>query len=85
MILTISNTVNNISLPCQTGSVSGQVTCGTLGTATTAELEKKRRKLLTGGTAVDSVKTCTICNIVCNSQEVFHKHLAGRKHAAQVS
>lgn len=74
-----------VFLSCQTGSVSGQIAPGTLSTATSAELEKKRRKLLNGGTAVDSLRVCSVCNVVCNSQEVFHKHLAGKKHAAQVS
>ncbi|XP_019431691.1 PREDICTED: zinc finger protein 346-like isoform X2 [Lupinus angustifolius] len=34
---------------------------------------------------IDSVKICTACNIVCNSQEVLNKHLAGKKHCGQVS
>lgn len=51
---------------------------------TSAELAKKTRKLVSGGTAVDSVRLCTICDVVCNSQDVYNKHIAGRKHAAQV-
>ena len=35
-----------------------------------------------GGAAVDAVRTCAICNVVCNSETVFRYHLAGQKHAA---
>jgi hypothetical protein len=48
-------------------------------------LETKKRKLLDGGAVVDSVRFCTICNVACNSQDVFNKHLAGKKHASQVN
>ena len=34
--------------------------------------------------AVHSGRVCTICNITCNSQNVYKEHLAGKKHAAQV-
>lgn len=51
--------------------------------STSRELEIKRQKLLNGGAAVDSVKVCSICNVVCNSLEAFSKHLAGKGHAAQ--
>ncbi|KAL1288815.1 hypothetical protein HN51_057283 [Arachis hypogaea] len=47
--------------------------------------EVKKRKLSNGGAPVDSTKICTICNIVCNSQDVYNKHIAGKKHAAQVA
>ncbi|TQE00013.1 hypothetical protein C1H46_014391 [Malus baccata] len=50
-----------------------------------AELEIKRRKILRGGSTVDSVRVCTICNITCNSEEVYNKHLYGKKHKAQAS
>lgn len=46
------------------------------------DLETKKRKIVESGTAADSVRTCTICNVVCNSQTVFDSHLAGQKHAA---
>ena len=48
------------------------------------DLETKRRKVLEGGAAAGAVRTCTICNVVCNSQTVFGSHLAGQKHAAMV-
>lgn len=48
------------------------------------ELETKKRKMMEGGAAVDAVRTCTICNVVCNSQTVFESHLAGQKHATMV-
>ncbi|KAI4335928.1 hypothetical protein L6164_014523 [Bauhinia variegata] len=51
---------------------------------TSKELESKKRKDTSSGAVVDSVRFCTICNIVCTSQDVFSKHLAGKKHAAKV-
>ncbi|KAI3973461.1 hypothetical protein MKW92_047340 [Papaver armeniacum] len=47
-------------------------------------LDTKRRKLLEGGTAVEAVRICKVCDVVCNSQTVFHYHLAGQKHATMV-
>ncbi|MED6121963.1 hypothetical protein PIB30_035201 [Stylosanthes scabra] len=47
--------------------------------------EVKKPKLSNGGAPVDSAKVCTVCNIVCNSQDVYNKHIAGKKHAAQVA
>lgn len=45
-------------------------------------LELKRRKVVDGGAAVEAIRTCTLCNVVCNSDMVFKYHLAGQKHAA---
>lgn len=45
------------------------------------DLEAKKQKLLEGGTMADSVKVCTVCNVVCNSETVYKYHLAGQKHA----
>ncbi|KAL5544576.1 hypothetical protein UlMin_008360 [Ulmus minor] len=84
-VLTSSNTINNVSLPYQTGSIGDQMMCGISAVPSSEELETKRRKLLSSGTAVDSVRVCTICNVACNSQEVFNKHLAGRKHASMAT
>ncbi|ONI08796.1 hypothetical protein PRUPE_5G201200 [Prunus persica] len=78
-----SNVLNNISLPSQTSSVGGQVIFGGSGVAAGVELETKRRKVVNGGAADDSMVVCTICNVVCNSQEVYIKHLAGKRHKAQ--
>ncbi|KAM1740179.1 hypothetical protein ACFX11_015784 [Malus domestica] len=55
------------------------------GVTAGAELETKRRKILRGGSTVDSVRVCTICNITCNSEEVYNKHLYGKRHKAQAS
>ncbi|XP_015883381.3 uncharacterized protein LOC107419150 [Ziziphus jujuba] len=81
----LANDVTNNTL--SQSSVNGQVIAGSLGVVvpTSAELAKKTRKLVSGGTAVDSVRLCTICDVVCNSQDVYNKHISGRKHAAQVS
>ncbi|KAE8720476.1 putative C2H2-like zinc finger protein [Hibiscus syriacus] len=56
---------------------------GDSGLVNAQELERKKQKLLNSGAAVNSVRMCTICNVACNSYEVFAKHLSGRRHAAQ--
>ncbi|XP_048443680.1 zinc finger protein 346-like isoform X2 [Pyrus x bretschneideri] len=55
------------------------------GVTAGAELETKRRNILRGGSTVDSVRVCTICNVTCNSEEVYNKHLYGKRHKAQAS
>ncbi|RZS13623.1 hypothetical protein BHM03_00045237 [Ensete ventricosum] len=45
------------------------------------DLETKKSKVIEGGAAAESVKICTVCNVVCNSDKVFASHLAGEKHA----
>ncbi|KAI3808639.1 hypothetical protein L1987_24596 [Smallanthus sonchifolius] len=49
---------------------------------TPQDLEMKRRKVLEGGAAANAVRTCGICNVVCNSDAVFRFHLAGQQHAS---
>ncbi|GAB2270072.1 hypothetical protein Dimus_004985 [Dionaea muscipula] len=51
---------------------------------TVVDLETKKRKIMEGGGQADAVRTCCICNVVCNSETVFNSHLAGQKHAAMV-
>ncbi|PWA60856.1 Zinc finger, U1-type [Artemisia annua] len=51
---------------------------------TPQELEMKRRKVLEGGAAASAVRTCSFCNVVCNSDAVFRFHLAGQKHASML-
>ncbi|KAK1410182.1 hypothetical protein QVD17_36717 [Tagetes erecta] len=51
---------------------------------TLQDLEIKKMKVLYGGAAANAVRTCTICNIVCNSDTVFRFHLAGQKHASML-
>ncbi|CAJ2639292.1 unnamed protein product [Trifolium pratense] len=46
------------------------------------DIETKKRKVVEGGAAVNHIKMCTLCNVVCNSQIVFDSHLVGQKHAA---
>ncbi|KAI3717736.1 hypothetical protein L1987_69529 [Smallanthus sonchifolius] len=48
------------------------------------EMESKKQKVLQGGAALNAIRTCTMCNVVCNSLTVFLAHLAGQKHAAMV-
>jgi hypothetical protein len=72
-------------LQVQLSSMGGQVMFGVSGVATGEDLDTKKRKLLNGSAAVDSVRVCTICNVTCNSLEVFNKHLAGKRHTSQVN
>ncbi|CAL9194380.1 unnamed protein product [Musa hybrid cultivar] len=48
------------------------------------DLEMKKSKVIQGGAAAESVKICTVCNVVCNSDKVFTSHLAGEKHAIKM-
>ncbi|KAI9174014.1 hypothetical protein LWI28_010328 [Acer negundo] len=77
--------VNNMSLPNQIGGLNVQMISGASSVAAGQELEKKKQKLLSSGATVDSVRVCTICNVACNGEEVFTKHLTGKKHATQAS
>ncbi|KAK2997874.1 hypothetical protein RJ639_025071, partial [Escallonia herrerae] len=51
---------------------------------TVEDVETKRRKVLEGGAAAAAVRTCAICNVVCNSETVFKYHLAGKKHVSMM-
>ncbi|KAK7304672.1 hypothetical protein VNO77_42557 [Canavalia gladiata] len=64
----------------QSHTNKGKVSVGAVG----KELKSKEQELLNGGATTDSGKVCTLCNVVCTSQDVYNKHLAGKKHAAQV-
>lgn len=87
------STTNNISLAGQTSSVAGQPILGTSGVAAgqglevekqiVQGLEVEKHIVLSGGATTDSARVCTICNVTCNSQEVFNEHIAGKKHAIQ--
>lgn len=46
------------------------------------DMETKKQKILEGGGTVDAIRTCTVCQIVCSSPDVYISHLAGSKHAA---
>ncbi|XP_021615315.1 zinc finger RNA-binding protein [Manihot esculenta] len=48
------------------------------------DLETKRRKIVEGGAAAEAIRVCAICNVVCNSENVYNYHLTGRKHAAML-
>ena len=77
--------LRNLQAQVPRSSIDGQVMFGALGGAAGEDLGTKKRKLLNGDAAADSVRVCTICNVTCNSQEVFNKHLAGKRHASQVN
>ncbi|PHU25481.1 hypothetical protein BC332_03813 [Capsicum chinense] len=47
-------------------------------------LETKKRKVLEGGAALNEVRNCLVCEVVCNSETVFRRHLAGKKHIANI-
>jgi len=70
-------------------SQAGKASTGTSGGkrkagATKGDLQTKKQKLLEGGTSVQSVKVCSICNVACNGEIAFADHMAGKKHLAQV-
>ncbi|CAO2818526.1 unnamed protein product [Amaranthus hypochondriacus] len=48
------------------------------------DVETKKQNVLQCGAAADALRTCTTCNVVCNSDIVFKTHLAGQKHAAMM-
>lgn len=80
----------NTNVLNQMGNVSGQVAQVTADVPAArkglmSKKMSKKRKLIDTSMKADPVRVCTVCNIVCNSQEVFDKHLSGKKHAAQVS
>lgn len=80
-----SNGIDNVSLPSETSSVGGQVIYGSTSVVASEELETKRRRVLDSGAKIGFVKICAMCNVTTNSPEVFKKHLAGKRHAAQVN
>ncbi|KAJ1701646.1 hypothetical protein LUZ63_001425 [Rhynchospora breviuscula] len=49
------------------------------------DLEAKKQKLIEIGTDASSIRTCTFCNIVCNSEKVFASHIASEKHISRVN
>lgn len=49
------------------------------------DMDAKMRKILKSGTMAEAIRTCTICNVICNSDTAFSAHLAGQKHAAMVN
>lgn len=51
---------------------------------TVEDLEIKKKKIMEGGAAANAVRSCAICNVVCNSETVFKFHLAGQKHASML-
>lgn len=65
-----------------TVSVGGQGIPGASHNPT--DLEVKKKKLLESGVAIQSMKICAICNVACNGEVVFAKHVAGKKHPAKV-
>lgn len=49
------------------------------------DLETKKSKVIQGGVAAESVRVCTLCDVVCNSDKAFASHLAGEKHVLKVT
>lgn len=48
-------------------------------------LETKKRKLLEARVAIDKVRSCLACDVICNSEAVFKTHLVGKKHLANIA
>ncbi|GMH01363.1 hypothetical protein Nepgr_003202 [Nepenthes gracilis] len=81
--LQISQLINNGCTLGQTDTNVAQSMLGVPSAKSGEDLDRKKQKLVEGGTSVDSVKVCATCNVVCNSEIVFADHLAGKKHSAQ--
>ncbi|KAL8216027.1 hypothetical protein R6Q57_022864 [Mikania cordata] len=47
------------------------------------ETENKMHRLLQNGAAPDTLIYCDICNVICNNEEGFQKHVASKKHSAK--
>ncbi|KAI3820871.1 hypothetical protein L1987_08421 [Smallanthus sonchifolius] len=47
------------------------------------ELENKKHRLIQNGATTETLIHCDICNVFCNNQEIFQKHVAGKKHSAK--
>nr|AFK48577.1 unknown [Medicago truncatula] len=48
------------------------------------DIEAEKRKAVERGAAVNDIKMCTLCNVVCNSQANLNTHLSDHNHAAMV-
>ncbi|XP_074277670.1 uncharacterized protein LOC141601299 [Silene latifolia] len=69
---------NNAS---KTGTLGGEGGPGVSNVP--ANLEEKKQKLLDGGTTMQSLRLCNICNVACNGEIAFSDHLIGKKHIAK--
>ncbi|PRQ16292.1 putative transcription factor C2H2 family [Rosa chinensis] len=78
-----SNGTDNASLPSEMSGAGGQVMCGSTSAVAGEELGTKRRKV--DAAAVGFVKICEMCNVTTHSPDVYKKHLAGKRHAAQAN
>ncbi|XP_076924985.1 uncharacterized protein LOC143587626 [Bidens hawaiensis] len=47
------------------------------------DLESKKLRLLQNGAAPEALILCEICNVICNNQDGFQKHVASKKHCAK--
>lgn len=79
-----STSITTLVNPSVIGPLENPKKCTKKKAETPEELEMKRRKVLEGGASVNAVRTCGICNVVCNSDTVFRFHLSGQKHASMV-
>ncbi|XP_071735059.1 uncharacterized protein [Rutidosis leptorrhynchoides] len=84
-----TSVTTNFNLAVQSNRVIGPMENpmkGNLGkkkkVETPQDLAAKKRKVLEGGAAANLVRTCQICNVVCNSDTVYRFHIAGQKHAS---
>ncbi|XP_050370235.1 uncharacterized protein LOC126788301 [Argentina anserina] len=44
------------------------------------DLQTKKRRIIEGGVPPQSLRTCSICNVVSISATDFYKHIAGQRH-----
>ncbi|CAH1428302.1 unnamed protein product [Lactuca virosa] len=63
--------------------IGPKVTPPNASATSVGELENKKHLLLQNGASVDKLLYCETCNVVCNNQDAFQAHLAGRKHSSK--
>ncbi|PRQ34118.1 putative transcription factor C2H2 family [Rosa chinensis] len=61
-------------------TVTGQTSKKKAVYPTEDDLQTKKRRVIEGGAAPHTLRTCTICNVVSISATDFYKHLAGQRH-----
>ncbi|KAL6204569.1 PREDICTED: uncharacterized protein LOC101291629 isoform 1 [Fragaria vesca subsp. vesca] len=61
-------------------TITGQTSKKKADSAPEDDLQTKKRRVIEGGAAPHSLRTCSICNVVSISATDFYKHLAGQRH-----
>ncbi|PKU82025.1 zinc finger RNA-binding protein-like [Dendrobium catenatum] len=48
------------------------------------DLKTKKDKVVQGGAAEEAIMICALCDVVCNSKDVYDSHISGKKHLAMI-